>query len=137
MGGSASCAWLVVQTVFKDLFCRCAIRTASVDKDLEIRFHWPVRLPRSKRAGQSGQDERQDEESVSDHDSAATQSRAATHSSRLRLIRLPGDCPELNPDELLNQDVKTNGLGKSRRQTGPNSWPLCAAICIGARNNRR
>ena len=39
---------------------------------------------------------------------------AAKHSSRLRLIRLPGYCPELNPDELLNQDVKTNGLGKSR-----------------------
>lgn len=38
---------------------------------------------------------------------------AATH-SRLRLIRLPDYCPELNPDELLNQDVKTNGLGKSR-----------------------
>jgi len=36
------------------------------------------------------------------------------HSSRLRLIRMPGYCPELNPDELLNQDVKTNGLGKSR-----------------------
>lgn len=32
----------------------------------------------------------------------------------LRLIRLPGYCPELNPDELLNQDVKTNALGKSR-----------------------
>ena len=27
---------------------------------------------------------------------------------------LPGYCPELNPDELLNQDVKTNALGKSR-----------------------
>jgi len=27
---------------------------------------------------------------------------AATHSSRLRLIRLPGYCPELNPDEWLN-----------------------------------
>jgi transposase len=39
---------------------------------------------------------------------------AAMHSSRLRLIRMPGYCPELNPDELLNQDVKTNGLGKSR-----------------------
>jgi transposase len=39
---------------------------------------------------------------------------AATHSSRLRLIRMPGYCPELNPDELLNQDVKTNGLGKNR-----------------------
>ncbi len=36
------------------------------------------------------------------------------HSQRLRLIRMPGYCPELNPDELLNQDVKTNGLGKSR-----------------------
>ncbi|WP_254906192.1 transposase [Paraburkholderia youngii] len=33
---------------------------------------------------------------------------------RLRLIRLPGYCPELNPDELLNQDVKTNAPGKSR-----------------------
>lgn len=39
---------------------------------------------------------------------------AATHSSRLRLIRMPGYCPELNPDELMNQDVKTNGLDKGR-----------------------
>lgn len=39
---------------------------------------------------------------------------AATLSARLRLIRMPGYCPELNPDEWLNQDVKTNGLGKSR-----------------------
>jgi transposase len=39
---------------------------------------------------------------------------AANHSSRLRLIWIPGYCPELNPDELLSQDVKTNGLGKSR-----------------------
>ncbi len=38
----------------------------------------------------------------------------ARHSARLRLVRLPGYCPELNPDELLNQDVKTNALGKSR-----------------------
>lgn len=36
------------------------------------------------------------------------------NAKRLRLIRLPGYCPELNPDELLNQDVKTNALGKSR-----------------------
>ena len=36
------------------------------------------------------------------------------HKERLRLIRMPGYCPELNPDELLNQDVKTNALGKSR-----------------------
>jgi transposase len=36
------------------------------------------------------------------------------NAQRLRLILLPGYCPELNPDELLNQDVKTNALGKSR-----------------------
>lgn len=28
--------------------------------------------------------------------------------------RMPAYCPELNPDELLSQDVKTNGLGTSR-----------------------
>jgi len=39
------------------------------------------------------------------------------HADTLRLIRLPGYCPELNPDELLNQDVKTNALGKSRPTT--------------------
>ena len=36
------------------------------------------------------------------------------HAARLRLVRMPGYCPELNPDELLNQDVKTNAVGKSR-----------------------
>lgn len=43
----------------------------------------------------------------------------AAHAARLRLLRLPGYCPELNPDELLNQDVKTNGLGKSRPLNRP------------------
>lgn len=33
---------------------------------------------------------------------------------RLRLVRMPGYCPELNPDELLNQDVKTDAVEKSR-----------------------
>jgi transposase len=48
------------------------------------------------------------------HKSGTATRFAASHSSRLRLIRMPGYCPELNPDELLHQDVKTNGLGKSR-----------------------
>jgi len=48
------------------------------------------------------------------HKSGKATRLAAPHSSRLRLIRMPGYCPERNPDELLNQDVKTNGLGKSR-----------------------
>lgn len=36
------------------------------------------------------------------------------HASQLRLILLPGYSPELNPDELLNQDVKSNALGRRR-----------------------
>lgn len=48
------------------------------------------------------------------HRSGAATRFVAANATRLRLIRLPGYCPELNPDELLNQDVKTNALGKSR-----------------------
>jgi transposase len=48
------------------------------------------------------------------HRSGAVKQFVAENSDRLRLIFLPGYCPELNPDELLNQDVKTNALGKSR-----------------------
>lgn len=48
------------------------------------------------------------------HRSAAARRFVSQHTQRLRLIRMPGYCPELNPDELLNPDVKTNGLGKSR-----------------------
>lgn len=48
------------------------------------------------------------------HKSRQVKRFVADHTRRLRLILLPGYCPELNPDELLNQDVKTNALGKSR-----------------------
>lgn len=48
------------------------------------------------------------------HRSVIAKRFVADNADRLRLIRLPGYCPELNPDELLNQDVKTNALGKSR-----------------------
>ena len=48
------------------------------------------------------------------HRSVVARDFVAANEARLRLIRLPGYCPELNPDDLLNQDVKTNGLGKSR-----------------------
>lgn len=34
--------------------------------------------------------------------------------TRLRLIFLPSYSPEINPDELLNQDVKSNALGRQR-----------------------
>jgi transposase len=48
------------------------------------------------------------------HKSRLVKAFVARNQQRLRLILLPGYCPELNPDELLNQDVKTNALGKSR-----------------------
>ena len=36
------------------------------------------------------------------------------HREQIRLFYLPSYSPELNPDELLNQDVKTNALGRVR-----------------------
>jgi transposase len=38
----------------------------------------------------------------------------AGHAAQFRIFRLPSYSPELNPDELLNQDVKTNALGRVR-----------------------
>ncbi len=32
----------------------------------------------------------------------------------MRVYFLPGYSPELNPDEYLNQDVKTNAVGRTR-----------------------
>ncbi len=47
------------------------------------------------------------------HRSRVAKDFVAAHADDLRLIQLPRYCPELNPDELLNQDVKTNAVGKS------------------------
>ena len=38
----------------------------------------------------------------------------AEHAAQIRIFWLPSYSPELNPDELLNQDVKTNALGRVR-----------------------
>ena len=38
------------------------------------------------------------------------------HTAGIQLFYLPGYSPELNPDELLNQDVKSNALGRRRPQ---------------------
>ena len=48
------------------------------------------------------------------HRSGEVQRFVQEHKEWLRLLRMPGYCPELNPDESPNQDVKTNGLGKNR-----------------------
>lgn len=46
------------------------------------------------------------------HRSRIAKAWLATHERRLRVFFLPGYSPELNPDELLNQDVKTNAVGR-------------------------
>ncbi len=39
------------------------------------------------------------------------------HESMIEIFFLPGYCPELNPDELLNNDIKSNALGRYRPRT--------------------
>jgi transposase len=50
------------------------------------------------------------------HRAAAVKRWAAEHARQLRLFYLPGYSPKLNPDELLNQDVKSNAVGRLRPQ---------------------
>lgn len=48
------------------------------------------------------------------HKSRSVKRWLAEHVAQIRIFWLPSYSPELNPDELLNQDVKTNALGRVR-----------------------
>jgi transposase len=48
------------------------------------------------------------------HRAKLVQAWVEKHSDRIALFRLPAYSPELNPDEMLNQDVKSNALGRQR-----------------------
>lgn len=48
------------------------------------------------------------------HRSRATRGWVAAHADRIELFFLPPYSPELNPDEFLNQDVKSNAVGRKR-----------------------
>ena len=48
------------------------------------------------------------------HKSRSVSRWLAEHRGQVRIFYLPSYSPELNPDELLNQDVKTNALGRVR-----------------------
>lgn len=48
------------------------------------------------------------------HKARAVHTWLARQKSRIEFFYLPGYSPELNPDELLNQDVKTNAVGRRR-----------------------
>ena len=51
------------------------------------------------------------------HRSAAIAKWFAEHAEKIRMFFMPAYSPELNPDELLNQDVKSNALGRRRPWT--------------------
>ena len=53
------------------------------------------------------------------HRSGAARDWLHAHRERIRLFFLPGYSPELNPDEYLNNDVKTNAVGRQRPATKP------------------
>ena len=57
------------------------------------------------------------------HRSRIAKQFVANHAADFRLIQLPGYGPELNPDERLNRDVKTNALGKSRPRNRDEMMP--------------
>ena len=48
------------------------------------------------------------------HRSRAVRQWLERHADRVRLFFLPAYSPELNPDELLNHDVKANAVGRQR-----------------------
>jgi transposase len=48
------------------------------------------------------------------HHARAVAQWVAKHANRIRIFELPTYSPELNPDEYLNQDVKSNTLGQQR-----------------------
>jgi transposase len=51
------------------------------------------------------------------HRAAAVRRWVEQHAELIELVFLPGYSPELNPTELLNQDVKSNALGRRRPRT--------------------
>jgi transposase len=53
------------------------------------------------------------------HRSKKVSSWLKIHSNRIEMFYLPGYSPDLNPDEMLNQDVKSNAVGKRRPHNRP------------------
>ena len=68
------------------------------------------------------------------HRSAAVRDWLHANRPRIRLFFLPGYSPELNPDEYLNNDVKTNAVG---RQRPANKDELTLALEQYLRDTRR
>ena len=68
------------------------------------------------------------------HRSRAVEAWLAKHGDELALFHLPPYSPELNPDELLNQDLKNNAR---RRQRASNRSEMTAAVRSFLRSRQR
>jgi len=68
------------------------------------------------------------------HRSRAVRQWIERHAERIRLFFLPSYSPELNPDELLNHDVKANAVG---RQRAKNKTEMIANIRSYLRSTQR
>ena len=68
------------------------------------------------------------------HRSAKVRKWVEKHRERIEMFFLPGYSPELNPDELLNQDVKTNAVG---RQRAKDQWELISNVRSYLRSTQR
>jgi hypothetical protein len=54
------------------------------------------------------------------------------HVEQIELHFLPGYSPELNPVELLNQDVKENAAGRRRARSAAELTRIFGSICVAA-----
>lgn len=68
------------------------------------------------------------------HRSKALQRWLDKHAQRIQIFYLPPYSPELNPDELLNQDVKTNAVGRRRPE---NQGEMVADVRAYLRSTQR
>jgi transposase len=71
------------------------------------------------------------------HRSKAVAKWVEEHKDRIRLIRLPSYSPELNPDELVNQDVKANAIGRKRARNLPELMRNVRGFLRGKQNSPR
>ena len=68
------------------------------------------------------------------HRSRKVRTWLANHNDRIEMFFLPGYSPDLNPDEMLNQDVKSNAVGKRRPHNLPQMMRIVRRY-LGKRRN--
>jgi transposase len=71
------------------------------------------------------------------HRSRAARNWLAAHAGQIEMFFLPGYSPDLNPDEMLNQDVKSNAVGRRRARNRPQMMRIVRDYLHRRRRNPR